>query len=285
MKPSAFKDIAAPESAAKSETSRLPSQMDKPSLFDKPAHADKPETLSSLPSSFEGLRHLETGKRANETIHLPSQLERPYDAKNAEAGASGGRFADDLKKTFAKAEANTSEGDKDTEKKGPIERLFSSYKERLDQTPLSGLRGYWTGNRGESKFVPFDKEIRELLAKLGLDGIEYKNAIPNFLRCSVCTTEIDNMSPQRRGKGGNFEQCDAKCAEIWNKEKRDGRSDWTARDVEKWRTENGYSWHERNDRKTCDLIPTKINDYFGHLGGVSECIKALKINREDEFDD
>ena len=25
--------------------------------------------------------------------------------------------------------------------------------------------------------------------------------------------------------------------------------------------------------KTCDLIPTEVNDYFGHLGGVAECKK------------
>ena len=25
--------------------------------------------------------------------------------------------------------------------------------------------------------------------------------------------------------------------------------------------------------KTCDLVPTEVNDYFGHLGGVAECKK------------
>lgn len=163
--------------------------------------------------------------------------------------------------------------------------FFSSYKERLDQTPLDGPRGHWEGERGSSKFIPSNEEIKNILAKFGLDGIEYKNGVPDFSRCSECTVEIENMSPQRRGKGGNFEQCDAKCAEVWNQEKRDGRSDWTARDVEQWRMENKYTWHERNDRKTCDLVPTEINDYFGHLGGVSECMKALNSEMEDEFDD
>ena len=79
------------------------------------------------------------------------------------------------------------------------------------------------------------------------------------------------MTGKRHGKGGNFEQCDEKCAEQWNKEGKDGKTDWTARDVQKWREENSYSWHERNDMKTCDLIPTEVNDYFGHLGGVAEC--------------
>ena len=28
--------------------------------------------------------------------------------------------------------------------------------------------------------------------------------------------------------------------------------------------------------KTCDLIPTKINSYFGHLGGVGEYIRSYQ---------
>ena len=65
-------------------------------------------------------------------------------------------------------------------------------------------------------------------------------------------------------------------AEQWNAEARDGKTDWTARDVANWRRENHYSWHECNDRKTCQLVPTKVNDYFGHLGGVGECNIAEK---------
>ena len=83
----------------------------------------------------------------------------------------------------------------------------------------------------------------------------------------------------------NFRQCDEKCAEQWNKEGRDGRTDWTARDVKEWRQANGYSWHERNDMKTCDLVPTQVNAYFGHLGGVSECKKRDAGNGGSDFDE
>lgn len=165
------------------------------------------------------------------------------------------------------------------------EGLFSSYKERIDQTPLEGPRGHWEGERGESKYFPNNERIKTILDRYSLDGIDYQNGIPDFSQCSECTVEIDNMSSKRQGKGGNFDQCDAKCAEKWNQEGREGRTDWTARDVENWRSENGYTWHERNDRKTCDLVPTEINDYFGHLGGVAECAKAEKTSMEDEFDD
>ena len=158
----------------------------------------------------------------------------------------------------------------------------STYEDRINQTPKEiSDRGIWTGERGESKYIPTDKEILEILAKYGLNGIEYRDGIPDFSGCSEATVTIDNMSENRYGKGGNFEQCDQKCADQWNKEGRDGKNDWTARDVANWRKENGYTWHERNDMKTCDLIPTKINDYFGHLGGVGECKRRDDENSKD----
>lgn len=167
---------------------------------------------------------------------------------------------------------------------------LSTYKERLNQTPRDdGERGEWIGERGESKYIPNDKVIVEILSQQNMDGIEYKNAIPDFSELSKCTVEIDNMTEMRRSYKeviGNFEQCDKKCAELWNSSCQDGKNDWTARDVERWRETNGYSWHERNDMKTCDLILTKINDYFGHLGGVGECRRRdSQIDFGGEFDE
>lgn len=174
----------------------------------------------------------------------------------------------------------TSEGKEANEE----EEYFSTYDERLRQTPKEDSdRGEWERERGESKFVPYDQEIIDILAEYGLDGIVYKDGIPDFSEVSESTVEIDNMTENR---AENFKQCDEKCAEQWNKEGRDGRTDWTARDVAQWRKENGYSWHERNDMKTCDLVPTKINDYFGHLGGVSECKKRdAADNNGGDFDE
>lgn len=160
---------------------------------------------------------------------------------------------------------------------------FSTYDERLKQTPKEDSdRGEWEGERGESKFIPNNPEIKKILEKYGLGGIVYKDGIPDFSEISKSTVEIDNMTENR---AENFKQCDEKCTEQWNKEARDERTGWTARDVAQWRKENGYSWHERNDMKTSDLIPTKINDYFGHLGGVSECKKRDSSNDGGDFDE
>lgn len=160
----------------------------------------------------------------------------------------------------------------------------STYKERMDQTPKDDReRGDWHGERGESSFTPNDEEMKSLLDEHGIDSIEYKNAIPDFSPCSESTVTIDNMTDNR---SSNFQQCDQRCAEQWNMQCRGNRSDWTARDVANWRRENDYSWHERNDIKTCDLIPTKVNAYFGHLGGVGEYIRLSNKNiAEGIFDE
>lgn len=122
-----------------------------------------------------------------------------------------------------------------------------------------------------------------MLGKFGLDGIEYRKAIPNFSEFAEATVQIDNMSTERLVEGRNYNQCDQKCAEYWNNTAKDGKTDWTARDVAHWRAVNGYTWHECNDRVTCQLIPTEVYEYFGHLGGVSECGKANR--QEGGFDE
>ncbi len=160
---------------------------------------------------------------------------------------------------------------------------FSTYSERISYTPKEdGERGKWTAERGESGFVPNDSDIKGMLRQHGLDEVTYKDGIPDFSKFSEATVGIENMTEIR---ADNFSQCDEKCAEQWNKENRNGRSDWTAREVQQWRKENGYSWHERNDMKTCDLIPTKINNYFTHLGGVSECKKRDSYMNGGDFDE
>lgn len=161
---------------------------------------------------------------------------------------------------------------------------YNSYETRLDRTPLDGIRGSWEGDRGESKYVPSEetergKAAHDKLAEKGMDGIEYKYAEPDFSECAEATVEIDNMTEHRddypNADGnytpGNFSQADAKCAHQWNNSQRDGRTDWKPEDVRDWRRENSYSWHERCDTRTMDLVDYDIHSYFGHYGGCSEC--------------
>lgn len=181
------------------------------------------------------------------------------------------------------SESNVHAETDNSEKEDVENPYYSTYEERMKQTPREDSdRGEWTEERGESDFIPNDGEVRDILEQHDKESISYKDAIPDFSEVAASTVEIDDMTDNR---ADNFRQCDENCAEQWNKEGRDGRADWSPRDVKEWRQENGYSWHERNDMKTCDLVPTKVNDYFGHLGGVSECRKRDAENGGSDFDE
>lgn len=190
----------------------------------------------------------------------------------------------------------TEEGRVCTDDNGKIHiKFLSSYEERLDKTPSPERdSGHWTetGKRGECMFIPDDvpktQRVRDALSRYGLEGIEYRNAVPDFSKCSEATVQIDNMRGNDVPRTRNYEQCDAACAKQWNDARRDGRTDWTARDVQNWRdngTDIKYTWHERNDMTTCDMVPTEINRYFSHLGGCAECDRRDAIDKESAFDD
>lgn len=168
----------------------------------------------------------------------------------------------------------------------------STYKERLDRTPTTeNSHGEWSGDRGESMFVPTDDRLRELLQSKGVEGINYKDAIPDFDPIAEAKVTIQGMSQHRLSQMGengerivgNYEKADIECAKAWNLEQRDGKDDWTHQDVKNWREANGHTWHEDNDMKTCCLVPTIAHETCRHLGGVSEIKKAL--NQIGGFDD
>lgn len=168
----------------------------------------------------------------------------------------------------------------------------STYKERLDRTPTTeNSHGEWSDDRGESMFVPTDDRLRELLQSKGVEGINYKDAIPDFSPIAEAKVTIQGMSQHRLsliGENGerivgNYEKADIECAKVWNHERRDGKDDWTPQGVRKWREANGCTWNEHNDMKTCSLVPTIAHETCRHLGGVSEIKKAL--NQIGGFDD
>lgn len=68
----------------------------------------------------------------------------------------------------------------------------------------------------------------------------------------------------------NYYPMDCGMAKQWNQAGKEGRQDWTPSDVWNWRRKNGYTWHQRNDMKSCDLIPTAVKANFPSLGGRGE---------------
>jgi len=135
---------------------------------------------------------------------------------------------------------------------------YSTTKERIKYTP-SETHGCWTGERGNSIFISNDSRVTQFFDADSLRGIEYQDGMPDFSPFANAEVEIDNMTVNRYM---NFKLADEKLAE------QTGRS---AKEVEKWREENNYTWHELNDARTMQLVPSKINaPIFKHLGGVGE---------------
>ena len=163
---------------------------------------------------------------------------------------------------------------------------YNPYDTRLKRTPVDDnpILGRYEGIRGESKYIPSRRSVEgvivtDILLRYGLDGIYYRNAEPDFEPCSEATVKISAMTENRENFTnadgeivfGNFSQADIELAKAWNREKREGRSDWQAEEVFDYRKANNLTWHEKCDTETMVLVPSAVNFYFKHSGGCSEC--------------
>ncbi len=171
---------------------------------------------------------------------------------------------------------------------------YNSYKDRIDGTSKeSAILGRYDGERGESKYIPSDRNaegivVIGILKKYGVDGIEYRNGEPDFEVCAEFVVKIKHMTEFREdhhGELGNFSQADIECAKLWNLEERDGRKDWKPRDVFNYRKANGLTWHEKCDTETMVMVRSEINAYFKHVGGCSECRRRDASADEGGFDE
>ena len=142
---------------------------------------------------------------------------------------------------------------------------------------LPKTNGTWTGEEGNSKWVP-DPEyvpqeksrnpekpysnpdnitLQDILRKYGLDGIDFIDGEPDFSKLSKGDVEISDFSDDRNE---NFYQADEKLAE---------QKGCSPEDVEKWRKENNYTWHECADCKTMQKVPNEVHANIPHSGGIS----------------
>ena len=124
--------------------------------------------------------------------------------------------------------------------------------------------GKWTGNPGESMFTSDDLRVKKILEEHGVEGVIYKNGIPDFSPFVKEEFIIDMTNDRQR----NFAQANKKLAEKLSTETGEK---WTAKKVSSWISENNLTWHELNDCTTIQLVPSPINHpIFKHLGGVGE---------------
>lgn len=153
-------------------------------------------------------------------------------------------------------------------------------KTDLARTPSSN--GEWSGERGNStwhpdgEYIPPEKSPEnrkpysnpenktwnEILEKYGIDGIPFRDGFPDFSEVSRGTVEIEGFETGGSdAKNRNFAKADIELA------KQKGCS---PEDVEKWRKENNYTWHECEDKKTMQKVPNEIHANIPHDGGRSQ---------------
>ena len=172
---------------------------------------------------------------------------------------------------------------------------------------LPNLSGRFTGKKGNSLFLPNDKEARRLLNNHGLHGVVYKDGEPDFSPLTLIDTpwgevdaqvEIAHMTPDRTNRAwefgkrsadasydpacdmGNFNQADLELAMRLVSSSPDllpspGDDDYRharsrlCRQIAAFRKIADLTWHECPDGKTMQLIPTKIHAACPHTGGVA----------------
>ncbi len=201
----------------------------------------------------------------------------------SKASVSENKYFDPDKRVDVNQKHNMKESSRyDVDKRVPVtENIGTTSNERIDFASHSN--GKWSGEPGNSSFTPDLPEAKERLREYEQECIDYKEGNPDFSNCSEATVEIENMSSDR---ASNFRQADKACAEKWNTEAKDNQTDWTAKEVKEWRTENMCSWHERIDMQTMDLVPREIHDECKHYGGVAECKRFEAIAKlGGEFDE
>lgn len=147
---------------------------------------------------------------------------------------------------------------------------YSTLTTRISHTPKNDEYGHWSGERGQSDYI-YDKlktiKVGEKTYEIKAgDKITYKNAVPDFSTVQKAQVKISNMTDSR---SNNFKQADTALAEFWTQNRYEGKS-WTAREIEAYRKDNGFTWHEMNNMESMQLVPIEVNAGFGHLGGVGE---------------
>lgn len=146
-----------------------------------------------------------------------------------------------------------------------ISKADGVFNNRLPRT------GTWEGKKGDSTWHPNSDEVPssanpdgrtwdDILKNYGIDGIPFNDGEPDFSEVSKGTVEIDDFSTDRFGAGGNFDQADKKLAE---------QRGCTMEEVQQWRSDHNYTWHEKQDCKTMQKVPREVHHNVPHTGGIS----------------
>lgn len=150
--------------------------------------------------------------------------------------------------------------------------VFKDYK----NCPLEGSNGHWEGERGDSKWCPDpestplknnpeNKTWGDIMKEFDINGIDFNEGEPDFSEVSKGEITLDEPESDR---GIVFNEADTKLAQEKNCEP------W---EVAKWRKDNGYTWHEKQDCITVQKVPSIVHGNVTHIGGHAIITRTLNI--------
>ena len=179
------------------------------------------------------------------------------------------------------------EADADLDEYQATVQTTMDFEEPVHRKMIIPKNGSWTGDPGNSEFVPNDPELRQAMAEYGRDSVTFSDQRVDFSPFSEVDTpwgkidtkvEIGHMvgganarqSKTPDGMPGNYEQARAELEKKVLDEY--GKAGATQEAVKAWmkELEKGRTWHEDPDRKTMMSVPSIINSKVNHTGGVSE---------------
>lgn len=158
--------------------------------------------------------------------------------------------------------------------------LYSAKQDRLDIACRS--KGEWSGEKGNSEFTPANDEARETIKEFDRETVGYKDGVVDFSPFAKETVSIENMTSDIVT---NRTEAYRALSKKWNAEAKDGRTDWSSRDVADWKSENNLEFHECSDLKTCQFVPAEIHQACKHAGGRYEARCREAMNAEGGFDE
>ena len=182
---------------------------------------------------------------------------------------------------FEKANANFEQIQEINSKENIDKPNFLLSEDIKNRTPEN--HGEWSGERGNSTwnpdrdYIPPEKSRNPekhpysnpaklswggILDKYKIEGIEFKDGFPIFDKISRGTVEINDFETGGNdAKVRNFKRADIAMAEQRN---------CSPEEVEKWREENNYTWHECDDKCTMQKVQNEVHANIPHDGGRSQ---------------
>ena len=146
----------------------------------------------------------------------------------------------------------------------------SATEKNFKNCPIAGESGSWSGTRGDSDWIPNKDFIPknpltnpdglsmgDIESKFNFEKISFKEGEPDFSEFAKETVKIKDFTDNRIS---NFMQADEMAAEKRN---------CSPEEVESWRKENNYTWHECRDCTTMHKVPSEVHGNIPHSGGIS----------------